>query len=97
MNRRIRKAIAAGAIALNFLTLGNIAWVRLDYSARMPRAPDPQSGRVQPIVANHSWVYVTPAEATKLRRANAIAMLGAFLAILGVYLAFGFRKVERDR
>jgi hypothetical protein len=56
VSRPVRKVIGGLLIALNFVTLANIAWVRLDYAARMPMEPDPSSGRVQAIIANHGRV-----------------------------------------
>ena len=95
MSRPVRKVIGAVLITLNFLTLANIAWVRMDYATKMPTVPDPSSGRVQAVYASHGRVYVTPEEARKLYRANNVATLFAFLALIGVYIAVGVRKVER--
>jgi hypothetical protein len=76
-------------VAIAFLTLGNVVWLRLDYAARMPLAPDPKTGRTQAIIANHGRVYVTPEEAKKLSYAQAVLGVSILLALSGIGLASG--------
>ena len=95
-DRRLRKIVCGVFIALNFVALANIIWVRLNYDARMPRLPQPETGRVQAVIANHSRVYVTAQEAGKLDRANAMAIGCTLLALIGIYIAFGVRKVDGE-
>jgi hypothetical protein len=75
-----------------FLTLGGVAWLRLDYAARMPLEPDPKTGRVQPIIANHGRVYVTPKEAKKLRYAQVVLFVSILLALSAIGMTSGGRN-----
>ena len=89
---RFRRIITGFLAVLAMVALGNITWLRFDYAARMPLAANPESGRIQAIIANHGRVYVTPQEARKLSHASTASLLLIVMTLFGIYFTQGARK-----
>jgi hypothetical protein len=89
---RSRRIITGFLAVVAMVALGNSTWLHFDYGARMPLAPDPQSGRIQAIIANHGRVYVTPEEARKVNYAQSAALLLILMTLLGIHFTQGDPK-----
>ena len=87
----LRKTVMILAIAYFFASLGVNIYMELSYSANMPQAPDPASGRTRLISVNHNHeVYVTDAEYQAKKRADVFFFAGggicfALIAFLKIY------------
>lgn len=83
-----RKAIGWASLLIAAVLFG---WqVHLDdaYAANMPRSPDPELGRVVPLVIHHgSHIFVTRAEADIFAASERRLTLGWPLVILAAALA----------
>jgi hypothetical protein len=82
MTLTLMKIVMVLAIMFFFTVLGTDTYLDLSYSANMPQAPDPASGRTHLISVNHNHlVYVTDAEYASKKRADEFFFIGGGLSI----------------
>jgi hypothetical protein len=82
-----RKVVGVVLISLGLVGFAQVIYVHFDYSARMPRSPEPANGRVVPFYANHGLVYGTAEEQAYLRRVELLGGMGVLVAMVGMYIA----------
>jgi hypothetical protein len=84
-------------MGLGIATFAWVTYLQFTFYARMPRAPDPTTGRVAPVFVMRSRVYVTGSEARAVHLAGSAAMAGGFATFCALILLSEARRAQRGR
>jgi hypothetical protein len=91
---RFRKGVVLTMWTLGMVSLLCKSYLYLDYGARMPHAPQQETGRVHPFIFKNSTVYVTEAEQARFSAASWM-FLGSFVGFGLCLIIWGGSSVRR--
>ena len=91
---RFRKALAIAVWAIAMVSLPYVAYLYLDYGARMPAEPQPATGRVHAFDYKGRTLYTTEGERRRFNAAEYVFGLSWFSGVL-TFLVLGRRSRPR--
>jgi hypothetical protein len=91
---RLRKGVVLAVWTVGIASLLYKSYLYLDYGARMPHAPQQETGRVYPFIFKNSRVYVTEMEQARFSAASWV-LLGSFVGFGLCLVIWGGSSVRR--